>query len=535
MKNITISTIIIFIVSILNISAQKNDNDLLFKAMNTEMKRVISTMKKDSLAPPFYISLYSYDKIYRYSLSTSFGKIKSEDEENNISRDAYSRLLVGDYNINQINFGDSPQRINLPIEDDEIAIRTALWQYMEFQYKSATKNYVDKISWMKNRNFSKEEMDIPHFEKRNPVILIKNTDFLRENSKNIKNQILEWSKLLTEKAKKTKLTVDKLDVSFSLTNDIVRFCDTEGSEVKYPVKNAIISFRLEGLNTDGEQISAGKSFVRKDIEKIFDEKILSETIENLISTYKLKYEMHANKEPYMGPVLVTGNFMNSINDEILQNLYAKPITQYSEGNKYQKMPGVRMISKQLSFVLQNGDSANTLQNVNTVVAPVDDEGVIPFPKIQLIENGIIKNLLTTRKPSVNYPNSNGNFQLSSWTPAAGVTILTGNVQYSFEELKKLLIDEAKMQGLKYALILSDNGVNYKVDTQTGETSPIIGTFNFSGILKSLRHVIAVENKQASSYNGKNQFPNSLLFEEMELEPYYVKSKTETYVSRPNIW
>jgi predicted Zn-dependent protease len=116
----------------------------------------------------------------------------------------------------------------------------------------------------------------------------------------------------------------------------------------------------------------------------------------------------------------------------------------------------------------------------------DEEGV-RGQKVVLVENGILKNYLMSRRPAKGFPKSNGHGRLSidsfgyyHWygiSPMSRMAnlIVRSNKELSQEELEKRLIEECKKRGAEFGLIfkgtLGGHARTQKYDNQTFSTSP----------------------------------------------------------------
>src|SRR6185312_12179085 len=92
----------------------------------------------------------------------------------------------------------------------------------------------------------------------------------------------------------------------------------------------------------------------------------------------------------------------------------------------------------------------------------DEEGV-KAQRVPLIENGVLKNFLLSRKPTEGFSQSNGHGRAASGRkPVARMAnlLVESKKQVSHDELKRMLIAEAKRQGKPFGLIIRDiNGGN----------------------------------------------------------------------------
>jgi predicted Zn-dependent protease len=139
--------------------------------------------------------------------------------------------------------------------------------------------------------------------------------------------------------------------------------------------------------------------------------------------------------------------------------------------------------------------------------PVDDQGVMAR-KVSLVEEGILKNLLMSRRPRKNALQSTGHGR-SSFVGGASTAIGNLFIQpkegKSYEELKQELIRTCRLQTLPYGVIiktlsnrgggknLSDPVLAYRVWVEDGREELIRGLNPGELTLKDLRQIQAVGN------------------------------------------
>ena len=88
--------------------------------------------------------------------------------------------------------------------------------------------------------------------------------------------------------------------------------------------------------------------------------------------------------------------------------------------------------------------------------PIDDQGV-RGERVNVVENGILKNFLMTRTPLDGFPRSNGHARSSAGmdvTSRQSNLIVTTNDLKTDEQLRNLLKEEAKNQGKAYGYIFA---------------------------------------------------------------------------------
>ena len=163
-------------------------------------------------------------------------------------------------------------------------------------------------------------------------------------------------------------------------------------------------------------------------------------------------------------------------------------------------------------------------------APFDAQAVVPPAKLTLVENGILKTLLSDRVPTAKVPHSNGHSLFSlggaSYTNA-GVVRMSSTQMKSRAELRSELFRLAKEEGYKYAYIIRNiEGTTptelYQVDIASGTEKRIRSAAVTDLDLQSFKKIQAVSDKEMI-YNGiaSNLItiiaPDAILFNELQIQ------------------
>src|SRR5712692_8005113 len=125
---------------------------ILLDAMNTELSRNQTELKLSGHEPPYFIS-YQLKDYRQHEIAARFGALFQEESPHD--RKVFVDVRVGSYEFDNslgedmdFNFsmkGNSYiSRKNGPIDDDPIALRTALWLITDEKYKGALFNYLKK-------------------------------------------------------------------------------------------------------------------------------------------------------------------------------------------------------------------------------------------------------------------------------------------------------------------------------------------------------------------------------------------------------
>ena len=139
----------------------------------------------------------------------------------------------------------------------------------------------------------------------------------------------------------------------------------------------------------------------------------------------------------------------------------------SNDNKYNALIGKQVMNKNLSVTAI--DKTSAFEAIPLVGSyKIDAEGVSAKEKIPLIENGMLKALLSDRVPAHGVSHSTGHKRLvwlGDLQPrlAPGVIEMTAKKTASAAQMKKQLIETAKKNGDEYAYIVRKIGMPASVD------------------------------------------------------------------------
>jgi predicted Zn-dependent protease len=127
----------------------------------------------------------------------------------------------------------------------------------------------------------------------------------------------------------------------------------------------------------------------------------------------------------------------------------------SDGQTFKKKIGEKILNENLSVIMDP-----TMQNYNgqdlNGYYKYDDQGV-KSEEVDIVKNGTLKGFLMSRRPIEGFPKSNGHGRAQAgMEPVTRQSnlIVTTDKPYTFDELKQILREEAKKQGLEYGYLFS---------------------------------------------------------------------------------
>jgi len=162
-------------------------------------------------------------------------------------------------------------------------------------------------------------------------------------------------------------------------------------------------------------------------------------------------------EPYDGPALLSGRASAVFFHEVLgHRLEGHRQRDEEEGQTFTKKVGQEVLPKFLSVM-----DDPTLRELDGVklsgTYEFDSEGT-PAQRVEVIENGILKNFLMSRMPIKNFDNSNGHGRNQPGlmpTGRQGNLVVSSTQAVPESEMRAKLIEQVKKEGKPYGLYFDD--------------------------------------------------------------------------------
>lgn len=541
--------------SIVSVSvAQHNKDDVLLTAMKDELERSLKELKHPEFEKPFFI-MYGIQDQKSYSVAGSLGSLIQSKENKNRFKST-TRVLVGDYSFNdeslEDNMNSSPTalEIYLPEEDDYMGIRRAFWSSTDKVYRDAARHFQRHQQTVKESGKSLDEIPHRSFAKGKALTLIQTLPEYRFDK-------VAWEKKIRDLSAAflghPEILYSSVAISFTDGNHYL--ANSEGVLARLPFRNASFTCIAQLKGKNGEIVVDQIIHRASNPDQLPSFEQLDGEIRNLITRIEKQTDVPVFPDEYTGPVILSGapvadlfaSGLFSGNESIIASNYITALTgyQYNRSNSMDMKIGKLLLSPQLTIkakpTLKNFQGVDLLGSFD-----LDDEGITPPDELVIFENGVLKSLLNDRTITHTSQTANG------FSSGPGVLEVSIKESHPDEILKKKLIEEAKEQGLEYALIIRQSSfltglVNvYKVFVADGKEelvrNALLGDLNS----KILRRIIAASEQQSahniggSNFMGQNQgpfvsyiVPASVLVKEMEVKPFDMPTlHEEEFVSNP---
>jgi len=433
----------------------------IIRAMKDEIKRSMNELKIESLEKPYYIE-------YKLVLNNPTVINSTLGSLSDITNRPYSRLnvqvRVGDYSFDNTNyfdiglgfFGSSDdeekyKNRSIGQEFDYYSLRRNLWLATDAAYKQSAELFAKKISALKNRarkdtthdylkmepvkSFRKEEF--PNFDKK----------YFTELANSLSSLFLDYEDIYSS------------EVLFENVNKTTYYVNSEGVEYIKSYYYTSMEIVAATQADDGMPLSNyDTEFARN--PKEFPSK--SELIKKAKNVAYILSETKKSKpldDSYSGPVIFTESAASEL---FAQNFAPNLVTQRKaisdggfvgdeSGKAFQSKIGGRVLPEFLS--LEANPLLSSYKNKDLVGHYLIDDNGIKSQKVSLVENGYLKNLLSSRIPTKRVRKSNGHKR--GGAPMVSSLFMTSNEEKSldYETMKEKMIELCKNRELPYGIIV----------------------------------------------------------------------------------
>lgn len=441
----------------------------LEQVLQQEAVRNLEIMSKEAV-PAYYIS-YRVEERQVEGVSSKFGEINGYNRQRN--RLVHIRVRVGSpqldntHEIKENNVNDvvAFEAYELPVENNETAIRQVLWLCTDKVYKTAVQRFlnvkanvaVKVASEDQSPDFSDETRE-QYSEK--PVAFA-SLKFDREG----------WEKKVKAYSAVFKENRDLTDGTAGMEVNLCRFyfADTEGARISQNRAEYRITLNAQALADDGMELPLYKNFYAPAYRELPADKEVLESARQL-SDLLSRLRKAPLADTYTGPALLsaeaTGVFFHEFFGHRLEGARMK---QEGDAQTFKKKVGEAVLPEDMSVYFDP-----TLKKYKDLWLSgsyvFDDEGV-RSQRVAAVEKGKLLNFLMSRTPIDGFLHSNGHGRgMIYFVPVSrqsNMLVETTRPQTD-EQLRGMLKEELKKQDKPYGYLFSKVSGGF---TMTSRYSP----------------------------------------------------------------
>ncbi|HKD70728.1 MAG TPA: metallopeptidase TldD-related protein [Candidatus Acidoferrum sp.] len=434
--------------------------DALLQIMKSELDRARKDLAKSDPAPYFLsYTIYDQDQIL---IAASYGGLLTDTAERKRTADVTMRVGTPELDNTHGQSRQSGMTSGpLPLNDDSDAIARSLWELTDRAYKRAAPSYLNVKT---NTAVQAEEEDkSPDFSKADPRIHVgeRLTDppFDREAWKG------EVRRLSGAFRKYPDVYFATVLLQISSSNS--RMVSSEGAEIATPSGSARLLIEAQTRADDGMDLLRVETFQAPLASGLPSETDIAAKIEKMATDLK-SLRAAPVAEPYDGPALLSGRAAAVFFHEVLgHRLEGHRQRDEEEGQTFTKKVGQEVLPKFLSVM-----DDPTLRELDGVklsgTYEFDSEGT-PAQRVEVIENGILKNFLMSRMPIKNFDNSNGHGRNQPGlmpTGRQGNLVVSSTQSVPESEMREKLIELVKKEGKPYGLYFDDIQGGFTLTTRS---------------------------------------------------------------------
>jgi len=508
------------------------EKDPVLKAMLEELDRSMSQLQLPGFAKPFFIQ-YRVEEVDDYSTKAEFGA--SEGSQHAHQRVARVTVRVGDYKTDSSGGrGDGAWQL-AGLDEDPIALRSALWSATDTAYKSALAAFAQKQAALKQVQTPPQADDFSH---EKAVISLAEPLALKVDADDWTERVARVSGLYRKDpaAKAGEGNVQYSTAEFHGRVTTTWLATSEGTIVRKTGQEFQEAFGVgtqapDGMRLDRSYASTGSSLKDLDAPEVFEKHALG-----LIASLAELRKAPLVEEEYHGPVLLSSD----ASADTLRGLLVAGVTatrprlgtEARTNGPFASSLHAQVLPEFIDVVDDPG--LKSYEGKGLVGAYEVDEDGVPEQAVKLVVKGRLENYLLGREPVRDFPQSNGHGRAGITggpRPSIGVLKVTAEGGSSDEELNGKLLALAKDRGLKSV---------YYVQTLGGEMTPRLlyrvsadGTRELvrGAVLgdidqRALRSSIAAAGKDLFVANFFGDDPQTVLAPALLLEDATVKRANE---------
>ncbi len=428
-------------------------------AVASEMGRALSALTIPGEESPYFLG-YKLTEVEVNDVAATLGQTTARKDRHFVNLDTHAH--VGDYTFDNSNFVipqgefiDGIATIQLPLEATPRLASRATWLATDAAYKEAllqlrTKQEAQRTGGARPgvASYTKEEP----FVSDEQVLVAK----------------LEELSTLEDRAQKISAVFRGVDhvrdsrVAFTSFLERRWYLNSEGTSATDTRRVSGVVITASGQAEDGQELAL--HFTRygitaadlpSDAELIDEAKKLASTLAALRTAPVM--------ENYSGPVLFDDQgAADMVRYTLAGNLGGTPVPAGMTPQEAKMFGGalagkknLRVLAPELTLI--DDPTARSAGNRALIGAyKLDDEGV-PAKRVQVVANGKLVSLLTSRTPSQDFAGSNGHARRTGpggvFHGSATNLFVEARRGLSDAQLKQRLLAEVKRQGLEYGLII----------------------------------------------------------------------------------
>lgn len=483
-----------------NINKVSGDDEqkVIFKAMEDEMQRTKDSLQFDRMPLPFFVD-YRFIRGTVARVSASLGGVY-RCVTAPIQSVGIVDMKLGDYNVtSQLQPYNRGRAFSIGQEIDYDLARRCFWESSDEAYKICLNHIGQKRNTLKTNPLPEDDQNIPEMlqmegrEYIEPTALteLPDTAMMKATTAALTAIIAEYPQIYDTDA----------HYNYDL-KDIYRVT-SEGHKLRFAHPEATLKIDGHVKTPEGADLYDQINFAAKKLSDMPSIDELKQRTREFCELLIKKAAAPVIKEYYVGPLLLEDEAVNeAIVRNVVKNSCRADRDMYKGSSTSSMKLGKRIVDTKISIhQLTDTPEYNGVKLASNY--KVDVDGVTPQKDLTIVEKGILKTLLTGRRPAIGAMQSTGNERLDAGSPFSsnlpGIIHVTVEKAVPVSKIKDTFIKEAKKAGLDHAFIVKapKDGWRYlvRLDLKTGKEE-IVRTSDIPQPSRGdLMHIIAASKEE----------------------------------------
>ncbi len=493
----------------------------ILDAMAREGARSMERLRITGYEPPYFLA-YQVKDLRQEELSGRFGAVF--DDASRHERKLLVDVRVGSYELDssgrdEMSLFMAPEgqtyfaSKDAPLEDEPQALRNALWLVTDEKYKEALSGYFKKKS--KGVYRAAEADRAPSFTREAPQRHVDAPAPFAFDRERWRGAVRRLTGLFREHP-------DVFDSSMKVTAEkqVRWFTSSEGTALVTEETLFGVHVQAVARAVDGQLLENSRDFYARTEGALPGPGKLEAEVRALIGELEALRTAPA-LDPYTGPAILMPEAAGVLFHEAVgHRLEGERQDDDKEGQTFKGQLGRRILPSFITVVDDPTLPARAGAALNGFYE-FDDQGVAAQRTV-LVEDGVLRTFLLSRKPVKPFTRSNGHGRSQGANaPVArmGNLVVTSRQEVPMAELKRRLLEEVRRQGKPYGLIIKDiTGGNtntmsygyqafkgtprlaYRVDARTGKEELVRGVELIGTPLSSVNK-LAATGDEVRVFNG----------------------------------
>jgi TldD protein len=447
-------------VAVAQAAVPETEKDQTLRAMHDEMERSRTRLKIEGVDKPYYVEYRLLDFDFK-TISSSFGSLVNSNTSRN--RAMSIDVRIGDYHLDSSNFitdegfqGFLGTTGSVGIDRDYSSLRQDLWLSTDQAYKQAATQMSLKQAFL--RSLTKPP-EIDDFSQTTPLVQI---DPRIEDNWTTRNW--EDEARASSAALKNYPELSGVRVNYYMAYITYYLMNTEGTTIRTSRTVGAVEAAMDAQADDGMPVHNFYSVYVASPQDMPTPDVLSKSIakaaEELIALRKAP-----NTPDYTGPVLFEAQAAGSLLAQALSPslsgerpplsmlpAYDEMMERMGGRSEWSGRVGTRVLPASVSLVddpTMKEFNGQPLQGAYDI----DDEGV-KAQRVAIVQNGVLKDELMSRRPGPDFQASNGHARsalLSDTKALPSNLIFSATGGLNAADMKRKFLDACKDDGHEWCL------------------------------------------------------------------------------------